>query len=74
MAERRERAGEVDFGGAMLVVPPLDQAGTVAAIEVLLLDPKHDMANFWAMTKGKVDIAAAQFEERARAVERQSFR
>ena len=67
-------AGAVDFGGAMLVVPPLDQNGQVAAIEVLLLDPRHDMANWWAMAKGKVDIAAAQFEERARAVERQAFR
>lgn len=71
MADRIERADEAEFGGAILIVPPLDQSGQPQAIEILLIDPKKDMANFWAMAQGKVQIAGAAFEERARMLERQ---
>lgn len=74
MAERIEKVGDDEFGGALLVVPPPDQSGQNHAIEVLLIDPKRDPANYWAMATSKIQTAAAVFEEKARAMDQQRFR
>jgi hypothetical protein len=74
MADRIDRVGDAEFGGALLIVPPPDQSGQNQAIEVLLIDPKRDPANYWAMATSKVQTAAAVFEEKARAMEQQRFR
>ncbi len=74
MAERIEGIDPKEFGGAVLIVPPPDASGMQRPIEILLIDPRRDLANFWAMARGQVEIAAAAFEERARALERQGMR
>ena len=62
MAERiRKNAGD-EFSGALLVVPP----GDAATIEILLIDPRQDIAHFWAMVAAKVQVAAAEFAEQGR--------
>jgi len=74
MADRIEKNDAKEFGGALLVVPPPDQNGQLQALDVLLIDPRRDPVAFYAMALSKVQIAAAMFEEQARARERQGFR
>lgn len=74
MADRIEASDETEFGGALVAVPPLEQNGQLEAIEILLIDPRRDPANYYAMTRSKVEIAASVFEERARARTTQGFR
>ena len=63
MADRIERNVPAEFAGALLVVPP---AGG-EAIEILLVNPSHDLALFWSTILAKVQIAASEFQERARS-------
>ena len=60
-----------EFSGALIVLPPADLDGSFKSIELLVIDPARDAANFWFMTKTKVDAAVAQFDEAARLRERQ---
>lgn len=74
MADRIEKNAE-EFGGVLLAVPPPDpQSGQIQAVDVLLITPSPDIANYWTMAQGKIQIAAAVFEEQARAKERMGFR
>lgn len=68
MAARVAGVDASEFGGAVLIVPPQDPLAGVSqpSIEVLMIDPRRDPAAFWAMARGKVEIAAAAFEEAAR--------
>jgi len=65
MAERIEKNAPAEFAGALLVVPP----DGVEPIEILLVNPKRDLAFFWASVGGAVTTAAREFEERARSVD-----
>ena len=67
MAERIEATDETEFGGVVVVLPPLDQNGKLEPIEVLILDPMRDLATFWAMARSKVEIAASVFEQKSLA-------
>jgi hypothetical protein len=60
MAERIDRNPSEEFGGAVLIVPP---AGG-EAIEILLIDPKKDLAAFWGTVQAKVQVAVAEMQER----------
>ncbi len=62
MAERIEKNDLDEFSGALLVVPP----GGEEPISILLVNPKRDLAAFWATVASTIQVAAAEFQERAR--------
>lgn len=55
MAEAIERNKDGAFGGAFVIVPPEG-----AAVEVLILDPKQDPAQFWAGIETKAQIEKSE--------------
>ena len=61
MADRCERIDPNEFAGLILIVPPPDESGQVGAIELLLVDPRQDLANFWSTVKSKAAIAADEW-------------
>jgi hypothetical protein len=61
MADRCERNSDEDFGGCMVLIPPPDQNGNAECIEILLVDPAQDLADFWSTAKSKAAIAADEF-------------
>lgn len=62
MADRIGRNDPAEFAGAILIVPPDSADGRGGeAIELLLIDPKRDLANFWSTAKSKAAIAADEF-------------
>jgi hypothetical protein len=63
MAARIERNEASEFAGALLLVPP--DGGD--PVELLLVNPAHDLAFFWSTIHSKVQVAAREFEERARS-------
>ncbi len=62
MASRIRRNAPAEFSGALLVVPP----GGEEPISILLVNPKRDLAAFWATVASTIQVAAAEFQERAR--------
>jgi hypothetical protein len=60
MAERIERNAPEEFAGALLVVPP----GAEEPIAILLVNPKQDLAAFWATVASTIQVAAAEFQQR----------
>lgn len=60
MAARIRKNDVSDFAGALLVVPP----GQDEPIAILMIDPRQDLAHFWATIHSKVQIAAAEFQTR----------
>jgi hypothetical protein len=60
MASRIEKNDAAEFGGAVLIVPP--QSGE--PIEILLIDPKQDVAAFWGAVQGRVAVAVTELQER----------
>lgn len=60
----RIRANKVDeFGGVILIIPPLSDDGRAGEpIELLLIDPKRDPANFWSTARAKLEIGANEFQ------------
>ena len=61
---QRIRANKVDeFGGVVLIIPPpSDDARSGEPIELLLIDPKRDPANFWSTARAKLEIGANEFQ------------
>lgn len=64
MAERITKNAPEEFGGAFVVVPPKD-AGE--ALEVLVLDPRQDPAQFWIFLKTKAETEIANLDAKQRA-------
>lgn len=64
MAEKMQLNGENQFGGAFVVVPPVNGG---APIQTLILDAAQDPAQFWGILKVKCDIMLATIDDRARA-------
>jgi hypothetical protein len=63
MAARIDKNDPADFAGAMLLVPP--EGGE--PIELLLVNPARNLAMFWSTVSAMVQVAAREFEERARS-------
>lgn len=67
MADRIEALKDGEFGGAILVVPPVDHSGvTTEELAQLFSGPKPDVAFFWSSAKSLVEIAQVEFERRFR--------
>jgi hypothetical protein len=62
MAKRiRDNAPE-EFAGCIVIIPPASDDGRAGdAVELLLIDPKRDPANFWSTVKAKAEIGEAEF-------------
>lgn len=62
MADRIERNDPEDFAGCMVIVPPETNDGYGGdAVEILLIDPARDIANFWSTVTAKVRIENDKF-------------
>lgn len=62
MAKRIRDNDPNEFGGCILIIPPTSDDGrTGEPIELLLIDPKRDPANFWSTARAKLEIAANEF-------------
>jgi hypothetical protein len=62
MAARIDRNDPAEFAGAILIVPPPSSDGRGGdPIEILLIDPHRDLANFWSTVKSKAQIGADEF-------------
>ena len=62
MAERIEANKAEEFGGAILIIPPESPDGRGGdPIELLIIDPAQDLANFWSTAKSRAAIAADEF-------------
>lgn len=63
MATRVRNNGPEEFGGVILIIPPPSDDGRAGEpIELLLIDPKRDPANFWSTARAKLEIAANDFQ------------
>jgi hypothetical protein len=62
MADRVELNDEGDFGGVIVIIPPPQQGEVGEAVELLLIDPGQDLANFWSTVQGKANNAADEFK------------
>lgn len=65
MATRIERNPENEFGGAILIVPPIEpgSGSKIDPIAHLMIAPKPDVAAFWGTAMGKVEVAKAVFDQ-----------
>jgi hypothetical protein len=64
MAVRCEQINAAEFAGLIVVLPPPDNSGQPPnVIELLLVDPAKDLANFWSTAKSKIELAERQFVE-----------
>ena len=64
MADRVDRNDADEFGGVLLVIPPPTQDGSGGdPVEVLLIDPAQDTANFWATATTKLKAAADAYPD-----------
>lgn len=63
MAARIRHNGSDSFGGAVVVVPPVN-AGE--PFETLILDSKQDAGQFWSLLKVKCDMALAELDGQQR--------
>ena len=62
MASRVERNDPDEFGGCIIIIPPpTDDGSGGEPIELLLVDPRQDLANFWSTAQSKMKIAADEF-------------
>lgn len=59
MAERIEHNANSTFGGAAVIVPPADGGDP---IEIMLLDSRGDVAQFWSTLKTRIDIRIAELQ------------
>lgn len=62
MARRVEAVEADEFAGAVVIVPPGDDA---KAIEFVTSDPNPDLIQFWASIKSRVEVAYAEAVGRA---------
>lgn len=58
MASRLLNISPADFGGAVVIVPKEGDP-----IEMLILDPRHDLAMFWANIMSKAQMALEELKE-----------
>lgn len=58
MAARIDRMGDVEFAGAVVVMPPDGKP-----ITFLLTDPEPSVAQFWSSVISRVEIAAAEAKD-----------
>ncbi len=58
MAARIERNADIEFGGAMVLVPPEGDP-----IELFIIDPKKDLGHFLSAAMTKLEIALNAFKE-----------
>jgi hypothetical protein len=64
MADRIERNSESEFAGCFVVIPPQTPDGRGGdTVEMLLIDPTGDAANFWSTAGNKLDTAVGRFKE-----------
>jgi hypothetical protein len=62
MAQRIRANNAAEFAGCIVIIPPATDDGRGGdAIELLLIDPKRDPANFWSTVKAKAEIGEAEF-------------
>ena len=62
MADRIERNDPAEFAGLIvLVAPPDGNSGDMQTVELLLIDPRQDLANYWSTVKSKTEIAMDEF-------------
>ena len=61
MAASLDHNAAATFGGAVVIVPP-----TGDPIEILMLDNKADLAQFWSTIKTRIDIKLAEIDEQQR--------
>jgi hypothetical protein len=63
MAKRIRANKDDEFAGCICILPPASDDGrTGESIELLLIDPKRDPVNFWSTARGKLEIAANEFQ------------
>jgi hypothetical protein len=65
MAARIRANKDDEFAGAICIIPPQsdDPHGSDSeTIELLLIDPKRDQANFWSTAKAKLEVAITNFQ------------
>jgi hypothetical protein len=61
MADRIDRNDEADFGGCVVVIAPPDpNTREVVTIEILVVDPARNLANFWSVAAKQTEITAAE--------------
>ena len=64
VADRIERNREDEFAGCIIVIPPLTPDGRSGdTLEIVMIDPDRDAANFWTMAAWKLDVAVTRFKE-----------
>lgn len=63
MAEKLRLNGDTQFGGAFVIVPPVNGGDP---IQTLILDAAQDPAQFWSIVKTKADIMLGSLDERTR--------
>lgn len=64
MAKRIRANNPSEFAGCVVVIPPAsdDPQSDTESIELLLIDPRRDQANFWSTAKAKLEVAVTQFQ------------
>lgn len=63
MAVRIERNAEDEFAGCIIVIPPPTPDGRSGeTLEIVMIDPERDAANFWTMAAWKLDVAVSNFK------------
>lgn len=70
MADRVEKNDPADFAGCLVIIPPLsmNREMDVPPVEILLIDPAQDMANFWSTVTAKIRIENDKFLAQAQNV------
>jgi hypothetical protein len=61
MAERCDTNAGEGFGGVMVIIPP-----TGNPVEVLVLDPKQNAAQFWGIVQTQSTISLKEIEDAER--------
>lgn len=66
MAERIDHNAASRFAGAVVIVPPTAEQGGHGGepIEILMLDPTGNPAQFWGTLKTRVDTMLAELQQR----------
>jgi hypothetical protein len=69
MADRIDHNVDSRFAGAVVIIPPTAEQGGYGGdpIEILMLDPSGNPAQFWSTLKTRVEITLAELQERERA-------
>lgn len=63
MAERIEHNADATFGGAVVIIPPLNGGDP---IELLMLDSAGSAAQFWSTLKTRIQIVLDELEQKQR--------